>query len=250
MLITLYFPSFFPFLFPNCFERLLNIRIYLLFNQLVNDLEQPDMNGFLTKRGAIRMNWKKRWFILKAHFLFYYKGAKDDTPAGIIGLRGYDVEESSEFGKANLFMIKQSLARRTYYIFAPNPESKFKWMEAIRQSATSIGTEGLDGTCLTPLISILFFDQLKADSLQSQAAVMLEEYFNDHSKDGSIIEYLRKADSFKPIKKLVSVDNNVARPAQTAFINKLADLSLVEEVGKTLIAQGIYFYHVQLFFEL
>jgi hypothetical protein len=40
---------------------------------LVNDLENPDMSGFLVKQGAIRMNWKRRWFVLKAHHLFYFR---------------------------------------------------------------------------------------------------------------------------------------------------------------------------------
>jgi hypothetical protein len=34
--------------------------------------------GFLVKRGAIRHNWLRRWFMLRDEFLFYYeaKGKK------------------------------------------------------------------------------------------------------------------------------------------------------------------------------
>jgi hypothetical protein len=47
--------------------------VFSNFNILVNDLDNPDMSGFLVKQGAIRMNWKRRWFVLKAHHLFYYR---------------------------------------------------------------------------------------------------------------------------------------------------------------------------------
>lgn len=34
---------------------------------------QPDFYGYLTKQGGIRQSWKRRWFVLKAKFLCYYK---------------------------------------------------------------------------------------------------------------------------------------------------------------------------------
>ena len=41
-----------------------------------NSFTSPRKTGWLTKHGGhgIGANWKKRWFILDNHYLFYYKG--------------------------------------------------------------------------------------------------------------------------------------------------------------------------------
>jgi hypothetical protein len=32
------------------------------------------MVGWITKQGAVVSNWKRRWFVLKTDFLYYFKG--------------------------------------------------------------------------------------------------------------------------------------------------------------------------------
>lgn len=36
----------------------------------------PDMEGWLYKQGDKYKNWNKRWFVLKANNLFYFKNPK------------------------------------------------------------------------------------------------------------------------------------------------------------------------------
>lgn len=36
----------------------------------------PDMEGWLYKQGDKYKNWNKRWFVLKANNLFYFKSPK------------------------------------------------------------------------------------------------------------------------------------------------------------------------------
>jgi small GTP-binding protein len=43
--------------------------------------------GYLTKQGHFIINWKRRWFVLKGDYLYYYKTMTDDMPAGVIYLR-------------------------------------------------------------------------------------------------------------------------------------------------------------------
>ena len=65
----------------------------------VEKLSAPEMDGFLTKQGAVRTNWKRRWFILASDFLFYYKTKKDTEPTGVIPVRGCVLGEPEEVGK-------------------------------------------------------------------------------------------------------------------------------------------------------
>ena len=39
--------------------------------------------GFLLKRGHRFKSWKRRWFVLRGHFLMYYKKPTDTQPAGV-----------------------------------------------------------------------------------------------------------------------------------------------------------------------
>jgi len=57
----------------------------------VQELTNPDKDGFLFKLGHVVKNWKKRWFVLKDGKLFYYRSKEDKEPTGIIPLKGASV---------------------------------------------------------------------------------------------------------------------------------------------------------------
>jgi len=53
----------------------------------MSHLGPAEKMGFLTKRGHIVRNWKKRWFVLTDNKLYYFRSRQDDTHAGIVNLK-------------------------------------------------------------------------------------------------------------------------------------------------------------------
>jgi len=62
----------------------------------VQELANPDTDGYLFKKGHVVKNWKKRWFILKDGKLFYFRSKEDKEPTGIIPLKGASVWSSEK----------------------------------------------------------------------------------------------------------------------------------------------------------
>jgi len=98
-----------------------------------------DFEGFLEKKGAMRKNWNKRWFILKENYLFYTK-KQGDPPQGIINLHGATINETlgptTRPNSFSLFAPKSvsvdaKWTNRTFFICASSPEELKKWSAAL-----------------------------------------------------------------------------------------------------------------------
>ena len=50
----------------------------------VVDVGEPERSGWLTKQGAIVKSWKRRYFVLKDGFLYYFKSENAESPQGVI----------------------------------------------------------------------------------------------------------------------------------------------------------------------
>eukprot|EP00008_Paramoeba_atlantica_P012335 CAMPEP_0201477746 /NCGR_PEP_ID=MMETSP0151_2-20130828/2717_1 /ASSEMBLY_ACC=CAM_ASM_000257 /TAXON_ID=200890 /ORGANISM="Paramoeba atlantica, Strain 621/1 / CCAP 1560/9" /LENGTH=784 /DNA_ID=CAMNT_0047858573 /DNA_START=230 /DNA_END=2584 /DNA_ORIENTATION=+ len=92
--------------------------------------------GFLVKRGGIRHNWLKRWFMLRDEFLFYYE-AKDGSHylRGKIPLYGVTVEEVDKKKSPNQshqFFFNVSTSGRVFQLAAEAEEERKAWIRAIQ----------------------------------------------------------------------------------------------------------------------
>ena len=200
----------------------------------VSDLISPVINGFLTKQGGRNKTWKKRWFVLKAKYLFYFKTKQDENPVGIMSLEGYSVQKGS---KSHSIQLSKS-GSRTYYLVGQNDSECSQWIDAIQESINS-GNGSLDYTCITPLIALIFYECKNSSIINREAAWRLESYCSDVSSDSALIQYLGSPTSIKPLRKLMISTQNIVKPIQLTLLRKLVPLSLVVEVGKSLIAQGV-----------
>eukprot|EP01132_Coremiostelium_polycephalum_P000416 gene416-526_t len=87
--------------------------------------------GYLTKKGAMRRNWTKRWFVLKQSYLFYFKTSKDKKPKGIIQLVNVSVTRS--YYKPNCMAIRSLVDKdeREFLICASSQSELEDWINNI-----------------------------------------------------------------------------------------------------------------------
>ncbi|MDO9065804.1 MAG: hypothetical protein Q7U96_01805, partial [Chloroflexota bacterium] len=56
-------------------------------NSSTVSLADPDLEGWIWKRGHLVKNWKIRWAVLKDKTLYYFKDQKNTgTPLGLVAL--------------------------------------------------------------------------------------------------------------------------------------------------------------------
>jgi len=92
---------------------------------------KPDKVGELKKQGAIRKNWKSRWFILQGDNLFYFKSRQDVKPIDCIPLNNVSVYKASKAKRKNVFELRSNDFDRVYYIQANSEQEQKEWMAAI-----------------------------------------------------------------------------------------------------------------------
>ncbi|KAJ4455748.1 putative dual adapter for phosphotyrosine and 3-phosphotyrosine and 3-phosphoinositide [Paratrimastix pyriformis] len=96
--------------------------------------------GYLTKQGHIRKNWKKRWFVLRDKTLSYYAKKNDAKPAGQINIAGSEIKSGEEAtGKNYCFHITfpGSNKEKEYFICAENGLEMNGWVTAINAAKNS-----------------------------------------------------------------------------------------------------------------
>jgi len=101
------------------------------------------MKGWLHKQdsGGFHL-WKRRWFVLRANELYYYKSPKDNGALGKVVLSGQQriVPTDDNLSKRYSFKIEQQ-GERTYCLAADDKETLTNWMNAVSLSALGIAPE-------------------------------------------------------------------------------------------------------------
>lgn len=97
--------------------------------------------GFLTKEGAVRRNWKKRWFVLTADAISYYKAEKDvgkkEKELGVFRLTEVSTVNPTNYKKQQ-FCLAVATPKRTYYMCAETDLDMQAWQEAIQNQVDVI----------------------------------------------------------------------------------------------------------------
>jgi PH domain/RhoGEF domain len=101
----------------------------------------PNKQGYLTKQGAVVKNWKRRWFILKNHVLYYYKdksaaSKKDAKSSGSIALDQF-CHVSVATDSAKSFCLEIATRDRKYFAYADDRAAMHDWIDSINQSIVS-----------------------------------------------------------------------------------------------------------------
>ncbi|KAJ8025900.1 Pleckstrin-likey domain-containing family A member 1 [Holothuria leucospilota] len=102
--------------------------------------------GWCVKQGAVRKNWKRRYFALSEHGVSYFKTETDKLPIRTIAtseIIGCKVSgQWSALQRDNLFEI--NCLARTFFVQAYSPEEMEEWVEAI--SKVIHEDKSVDGT--------------------------------------------------------------------------------------------------------
>ncbi|KAG2385496.1 hypothetical protein C9374_003311 [Naegleria lovaniensis] len=99
------------------------------------DIALTSKKGHITKQGAKRKNWKKRWFVLHDDTLSYYKSDNDSYPAGSVKIEIDSLVmfvDEFQIGKKNCFAVVTK--NRNYYMFCDLEEEVNEWVYALRAS--------------------------------------------------------------------------------------------------------------------
>uniref|UniRef100_A0A8B9D9Q2 PH domain-containing protein n=1 Tax=Anser cygnoides TaxID=8845 RepID=A0A8B9D9Q2_ANSCY len=84
------------------------------------DLGRVDCDGWLLKKkdhvGFMAQKWKRCWFVLKGHTLYWYHHPNDEKAAGLINLATYNLESTREQKKKYVFQLSHE--RYKPFIFA------------------------------------------------------------------------------------------------------------------------------------
>ncbi|KAA6391722.1 MAG: hypothetical protein EZS28_012749 [Streblomastix strix] len=111
----------------------------------IQDGDNPDEQivnlpneGWLTKQGHIRKNWKRRWFSLRGNQLFYYAKPEITKESGIIPLAQAKVEDADSVTQKScsfhIFYPHESKAK-DFYVYADNAVEKSAWCKAIENAS-------------------------------------------------------------------------------------------------------------------
>ncbi|XP_025054480.1 connector enhancer of kinase suppressor of ras 1 isoform X1 [Alligator sinensis] len=73
------------------------------------DLGRVDCDGWLLKKkdhaGFMAQKWKRCWFVLKGHALYWYNHPQDEKAAGLINVATYNLESTRELKKKYVFQL-------------------------------------------------------------------------------------------------------------------------------------------------
>lgn len=101
----------------------------------VAQLHPADKDGYLTKQGGSIRTWRKRWFVLKAKNLFYFKNKTDPEATGVIELEPDSfVKDELNRDKKKPYMFSVGTAKRVYFIHADSEAEMRQWMQSIQRN--------------------------------------------------------------------------------------------------------------------
>jgi hypothetical protein len=139
-------------------------------------------SGFLMKKGKFK--WKRRWTVLQASRLLYYKDEKEYELLGIIEFK--DVVALSKVEKIRSFVFALVTKSKTFYLQAPDESHFDHWMGSLRD-------------CLNLEISLIQQSDLESDFDLPNDSMVESKSLDIVLKSG----YLKKQSSSlgKPFKK-------------------------------------------------
>eukprot|EP01045_Picozoa_sp_COSAG04_P010897 COSAG04_NODE_684_length_11170_cov_4.232228_1_plen_129_part_10 len=96
---------------------------------------KPEHAGWMTKRGAVRKNWSKRWFELRGGQLAWFEDAGGKYK-GEIDMASDECKQVrvSEAEGASQFEVEIVFGPRTYRLETENTDERRAWIHALQDA--------------------------------------------------------------------------------------------------------------------
>ena len=95
------------------------------------------LRGWLTKEGGRWKSWRRRYFVLAAGLLRYYRREGDEEPAGSISLASSGhIRGVAHRGVRNAFQVQTP--SRTYVMYAATAAARDAWVEALNAALAAL----------------------------------------------------------------------------------------------------------------
>lgn len=104
--------------------------------QSAMSLKNPEKCGWLDKthkneKGELR-GWRKRWFVIKDDFLYYFKSPSDSLPTGAVALEGCSVKTEIAASSENQpHVFEVSSKSISMFLRAPGLSQGLSWIETL-----------------------------------------------------------------------------------------------------------------------
>ncbi|XP_016061586.1 PREDICTED: pleckstrin homology domain-containing family A member 4 [Miniopterus natalensis] len=114
-------------------------------NALRRDPNLPvHIRGWLHKQDSSGLRlWKRRWFVLSGHCLFYYKDSREESVLGSVLLPSYSIRPDgpgAPRGRRFTFSAEHP-GMRTYVLAADTPEDLRGWLRALGRASRAEGDD-------------------------------------------------------------------------------------------------------------
>ncbi|KAM4873498.1 connector enhancer of kinase suppressor of ras 1 [Thomomys bottae] len=98
------------------------------------ELGQPDCDGWLQLRkapsGFIGPRWRRCWFVLKGHMLYWYRQPQDEKAEGLIDVSNYSLESGHDQKKKYVFQLTHDVYKP--FVFAADTLSDLSmWVRSL-----------------------------------------------------------------------------------------------------------------------
>lgn len=180
-------------------------------NPTHNSLSKPEKDGYLSKEGHILKTWKKRWFVLKGNFLYYFKDNSLSNLRGVISLKDVTIKEAPGKEHPYCFAIrKKNTFGETTFLSSSNKKDYKEWLNLLKVVTSSmnissdIPNERKTDSVSPKLIRRMTSAQIDFDPLNKNNIIEQEWekiYSSSSIEDNSIEGYKRLRSSSDPILK-------------------------------------------------
>ncbi|KAL9961891.1 hypothetical protein ACROYT_G030924 [Oculina patagonica] len=98
-------------------------------------IRDPDCHGYLYKQGHSIKTWRRRYFVLKNGFLYYYSDMSNTVALGVAKLLHYTIQLGDQSGKKFCFSATSTdPASRTYFFAAESEMDRTRWSSRLEDS--------------------------------------------------------------------------------------------------------------------